>query len=183
MWATELSDVLFGTPRPITGISNLGVLKENEVNIIVHSHEPTLSEMIVEAARDSRILELAKLKGADRINVCGMCCTGNEMLMRHDVPIAGNFLQQELAIITGAVDAMVVDVQCIMPSLTGIANCYHTEIIATSPKAKFPGARHVPFNEEKALEVAREIVIIAVENFPKRNVEGIWYPGTWKNRV
>lgn len=176
MWATELSDVLFGTPQPLQGVSNLGVLKKNEVNIVVHGHEPTLSEMIVLAARDPAILELARSKGAERINVCGMCCTGNELLMRHEVPIAGNFLQQELAVITGAVEAVVVDVQCIMPALTGTASCYHTLVISTSPKAKFPGARHIPFDEARALEVAREIVTAAVENFPRRNKERVFIP-------
>lgn len=176
MWATELSDVLFGTPQPLQGVSNLGVLKKNEVNIVVHGHEPTLSEMIVLTARDPAILELARSKGAERINVCGMCCTGNELLMRHEVPIAGNFLQQELAVITGAVEAVVVDVQCIMPALTGTASCYHTLVISTSPKAKFPGARHIPFDEARALEVAREIVTAAVENFPRRNKERVFIP-------
>ncbi len=176
MWATELSDVLFGTPKPVEGVSNLGVLKEDEVNVIVHGHEPTLSEMIVAAARDPELLELAASRGAKRINVCGMCCTGNELLMRHGVPVAGNFLQQELAIITGAVEAMVVDVQCIMPALTGLAACYHTEIISTSPKAKFPGAKHVPFEEQNALAIAREIVKIAVENYPNRNPDRVFIP-------
>lgn len=176
MWATELSDVLFGTPQPLKGKSNLGVLKDNEVNIIVHGHEPTLSEMIVKAAREPEMTELAKNKGAEKVNVSGMCCTGNELLMRHDVPIAGNFLQQELAIITGSVEAMVVDVQCIMPSLTEIAKCYHTEIISTSPKAKFPDARHIPFSEEKALEVAREIVKTAIDNYSNRNMDKTFIP-------
>ena len=31
---------------------NLGVLKEDEVNIIVHGHEPTLSEMILAAVNE-----------------------------------------------------------------------------------------------------------------------------------
>jgi len=176
MWATELSDVLFGTPKPHRGESNLGVLKEDEVNIVVHGHEPTLSEMIVQAARDPQMIELAKSKGAKGINICGMCCTGNELLMRHDIPIAGNFLQQELAIITGAVEAMIVDVQCIMPSVTGVAGCYHTKIISTSPKAKFPGARHVAFDEEKALQTAGEVVRIAVENYPNRNKAKVFIP-------
>ncbi len=176
MWATELSDVLFGTPRPVEGVSNLGVLKEDQVNIIVHGHEPTLSEMIVAAARDSELLELAQAKGARGISISGMCCTGNELLMRHGVPVAGNFLQQELAIITGAVEAMIVDVQCIMPALTGLAACYHTEIISTSPKARFPGAKHVPFEEKSALKIARDIVRLAVENFANRNPERVFIP-------
>lgn len=165
MIATELSDVLFGTPQPKTALSNLGVLKQDEVNLIVHGHEPTLSDMIVAASQDPDLLALAAKYGAKGINVAGICCTGNEVLMRHGIPIAGNFLQQELALITGAVEAMVVDVQCIFPSLGAVAGCFHTKLISTSPKAKFPNATHIEFHEEHALDIAREIVRTAVENF------------------
>jgi carbon-monoxide dehydrogenase catalytic subunit len=168
MIATELQDILFGTPAPILGKANLGVLKEKEVNIIIHGHEPLLSEMIVAAAREPEMLELAKSKGAEGINLSGMCCTANEILMRHGVPIAGNFLQQELAIVTGVVDAMVVDVQCIMQSIQTVAECYHTKIITTAPKAKIPGATHIEFDEHDAMKSAREIVKTAIENFPNR---------------
>jgi len=168
MIATELQDILFGTPAPVLGKVNLGVLKEDEVNLIIHGHEPLLSEMIVVVAQEPGMVELAKSKGANGINIAGMCCTANEILMRHGVPIAGNFLQQELAIVTGAVDAMVVDVQCIMQSLTTVAECYHTKIITTSPKAKITGAVHIEFDEHNALESARAIVRTAIENFPNR---------------
>jgi len=168
MIATELQDILFGTPAPVVGRTNLGVLEQDEVNIIIHGHEPLLSEMIVAAAQDPKMIELAKSKGAKGINLAGMCCTANEILMRHGVPIAGNFLQQELAIVTGAVDAMVVDVQCIMQSITTVAECYHTKIITTSPKAKIPGALHMEFNEHNAMESAMAIVKTAIENFPNR---------------
>jgi len=168
MIATDMSDVLFGTPQPVKSLSNLGVLKEDEVNIVLHGHEPTLSEMIVAATQDPELIALAKELGAKGINVAGMCCTGNEILMRHGIPIAGNFLQQELAIITGAVEAMIVDVQCIMPALPDLAGCFHTQIISTSPKAKFPGATHIEFHEEHAYQTAKEIVRGAVENYPNR---------------
>ena len=168
MIATELSDVLFGTPTPVRSQSNLGVLKNDQVNLVVHGHEPTLSEMIVAAAQDPDMLALAKKYGAKGINVVGMCCTGNEVLMRHGIPIAGNFLQQELAVITGAVEAMIVDVQCIMPALGAVAGCFHTKFISTSPKAKFPGATHIEFHEEHAYEIAKEIVRTAVENYRLR---------------
>lgn len=174
--ATELSDVLFGTPKPVKGQSNLGVLQEDQVNIILHGHEPTLSDIIVFAARDPELLELAKSKGAKGINICGMCCTGNEILMRHGVPVAGNFLQQELAIVTGAVEAMVVDIQCIMPALPQVAGCYHTKIISTSAKAKFPGAEHIEMDEHNAFEVAKKIVRTAVENFPNRKADKVNIP-------
>jgi carbon-monoxide dehydrogenase catalytic subunit len=169
MIATDLSDVLFGTPKPVKSTANLGVLKEDEVNIVVHGHEPTLSEMIVAASQDPEMIELAMQSGAQGINVTGMCCTGNEILMRHGIPMAGNFLQQELAIITGSVEAMIVDVQCIMPALPDLAGCFHTKIISTSPKAKFPGATHIEFHEEHAYEIAKTIVREAVENYGNRN--------------
>jgi len=168
MIATELQDILFGTPSPVLSQVNLGVLKEDEVNLIIHGHEPLLSEMIVAAAQEPEMIELAKSKGAKGINLAGICCTANEILMRHGVPLAGNFLQQELALVTGAVDAMVVDVQCIMESLPDIAQCYHTKIITTSPKAKITGAMHIEFDEHKAMESAKEVIRTAIENFPKR---------------
>jgi carbon-monoxide dehydrogenase catalytic subunit len=165
MIATELSDVLFGTPTVKKSAVNLGVLKKDEVNIIVHGHEPTLSEMIVAASQDKELIELAKKYDAKGINITGLCCTGNEVLMRQGVPSVGNFIQQELAILTGAVEAMIVDVQCIFPSLGAISSCFHTKFISTSPKAKFPGAIHMEFHEEKAFELAKEIVRTAVENY------------------
>ena len=169
MIATELQDVLFGTPSPTMSRANLGVLEEDKVNIIVHGHEPILSEMVAAAACDPDLIELAKQQGASGINVAGMCCTGNELMMRHGIPVAGNFLQQELAITTGAVDAMVVDVQCIMPALGDLSGCFHTKLISTSPKAKFPGATHIEFNEQFAYEVAETIVKTAVMNYSNRN--------------
>ncbi len=168
MLATELQDILFGTPAPVLGQANLGVLEADEVNIIIHGHEPLLSEMIVAAAQEPEMVKLAESKGAKGINLSGMCCTANEILMRHGVPIAGNFLQQELAIVTGVVEAMVVDVQCIMQSIQTVAECYHTKIITTSPKAKITGATHIEFDEHDALKSAREIVKTAIDNFPNR---------------
>ncbi|NQS90691.1 carbon monoxide dehydrogenase, partial [Patescibacteria group bacterium] len=176
MIATELQDIMFGTPVPTLGKANLGVLKEDEVNIIVHGHEPLLSEMIVIAVSDKGLLKLAEEKGAKGINIAGICCTANELLMRHGIPIAGNMLQQELAILTGAVEAMVVDVQCIMQSLPVIAQCFHTEIITTSSRAKIPGATHIQFDEHNALASAKEIVRKGIEKFPKRQKEKVRIP-------
>ncbi len=168
MLATDLSDVLFGTPKPLVSEANLGVLKEDEVNILVHGHEPTLSEMIVAAAQKPEMIEYAKSKGAKGINLAGICCTANEVLMRHGISPAGNFLHQELAIITGSVDAMIVDVQCVLQALSPLAQKYHTKLITTSPKAKIPGAVHVEFDEQRAMEIAEEIVRMGVDNYENR---------------
>jgi len=168
MIATELQDVMFGNPAPVYSQINLGVLKEDEVNLIIHGHEPHLAEILAVVAQDPEMIEYAKSKGAKGINLAGMCCTANEILMRHGVPIAGNFLQQELAIVTGAVEAMVVDVQCIMQGLVDVASCFHTKIITTDPRAKIEGATHMEFDERKAAESAKNILRTAIDNFPNR---------------
>ena len=166
--ATDVSDILFGTPAPILGQANLGVLKEKMVNVVVHGHEPTLSQMIVAATQDPEIIEYARAAGAEGINLSGICCTANEILMRQGIPAAGNFLSQELCILTGAVEAMIVDVQCIMQALVGLADNFHTEIITTSPKVKIKGATHIEFDERHALTIAKEILRRAIDNYKNR---------------
>jgi len=170
MIATDLQDVLFGCPYPVRSEANLGILKEDHVNLIIHGHEPLLSEMIVQAAELPEMIELAKQKGAKGIQLGGICCTANEILMRHGVPLAGDFLQQELAIVTGAVDAMVVDVQCIMENIANVADCFHTKIITTNPRAKIASGHttHIEFDEHTAFEDAKKIVRETIENFSKR---------------
>jgi carbon-monoxide dehydrogenase catalytic subunit len=169
MIATDISDILFGTPAPILGQANLGVIKDDMVNVILHGHEPSLSEMIVAASQDPEILEYARLAGANGINLAGICCTANEILMRQGIPAAGNFLHQELSILTGAVEAMVVDVQCIMQALVGLARNFHTQIITTSPKVRITGATHIEFDERKALTVAKTILKTAIDNYKNRD--------------
>ena len=176
MIATDLQDVLFRAPQPLRSAVNLGVLRKDAVNIIVHGHEPVLSEMLVVASRDPGLLTMAEGQGAAGINIAGICCTANEILMRHGVPVAGNFLQQELAVITGAVDLMVVDVQCVMPSLGSLTSCFHTKLITTSQKAKMPGVEHVAFEEARALDAAKEIVARAVENYSRRDPRKVTIP-------
>jgi len=173
MISTELQDVLFGNPVPVYGQINLGVLKRDEVNVVVHGHEPLLPEMLVSAVNDPEIQKAARAVGAKGVNLAGMCCSANEILMRHGIPVAGNFLQQELAIVTGVVDVMTVDVQCEMQSLAQVAKCYHTKLITTSAKAKIDGAMHIEFDEHRAPDVAKKILMEAIQNFKnrKRNVE------------
>jgi len=168
MIATELQDILFGNPAPVFSQINLGVLKDDEVNFIIHGHEPYLAEVLAIVTQDPEMIEYAKSKGAKGINLAGMCCTANEILMRHGIPIAGNFLQQELAIVTGAVEAMVVDVQCIMQGLVEIANCYHTKVITTDTRAHIEGATHMEFDEHNAIASAKAIVKAVIDNFPNR---------------
>ncbi|MBO8182117.1 MAG: anaerobic carbon-monoxide dehydrogenase catalytic subunit [Archaeoglobus sp.] len=174
--ATEFQDILFGTPMVKEVQANLGVIDPDYVNIIVHGHEPVLSEKIVEIAESEEMQEKAKRAGAKGLNILGMCCTGNEILMRQGVPIAGNILHSELSIVTGAIDAMVVDVQCIFPALGELTDCFHTVFISTSEQAKFEKGIHIQFEEDKASETARKIIEKAIEAYSRRDKSKIYVP-------
>ena len=176
MAGTEFSDVMFGTPKPVDTEANLGVMKEDMVNIIVHGHDPSLSEMICEYAEDPEMIALAKEVGANGINVAGVCCTSNEVAMRRGVPMAGNFLQQENVVLTGACEAIVVDVQCIFPALGPLSKCFHTKFITTSPIAQMPDSDFIRFDADTAGENAKKIVRAAVENFVNRKKELVHIP-------
>jgi len=173
MLATDLQDVLFGTPYPVQSEANLGVMKEDHVNLIVHGHEPVLSEIIVAVAQDKEMVDYAKSKGAKGIQLSGICCTANEILQRHGIPSATTFLSQELAIITGACDAMVVDIQCIFQNLANVSACFHTKLITTHPIAKMEqdNVIHIEFDEHHAIEDAKKIVKMAIDNFENRKAE------------
>ena len=176
MMGTEFSDVLFGTPKPIDTEANLGVMNAENVNIVVHGHDPSLSEMICEYADDPEMIAYAKEMGAKGITVSGVCCTSNEVAMRRGVPMAGNFLQQENVVLTGACEAIVVDVQCIFPALGPLSKCFHTKFITTSPIAQMPDSDFIRFSPENAGENAKAIVKMAIENFKNRKPELVHIP-------
>ncbi len=176
MMGTEFSDVLFGTPKEVETEANLGVMVEENVNIVVHGHDPSLSEMICEYADSKEMIDYAKSMGAQGITVSGVCCTSNEVAMRRGVPMAGNFLQQENVVLTGACEAIVVDVQCIFPALGPLSKCFHTKFITTSPIAQMPDSEFIRFNAKTAGENAKLIVKTAIENFKNRNKDLVYIP-------
>ncbi len=176
MMGTEFSDVMFGTPRPIDTEANIGVMEKENVNIVVHGHDPSLSEMIVYFANDPEMIAYAKSMGAKGITVSGVCCTSNEVTMRHGIPMAGNYLNQENVVLTGACEAIVVDVQCIFPALGPLSKCFHTKFITTSPVARIPDSEFIQFSAETADVSAKAIVKMAIENFKNRNPELVHIP-------
>ncbi len=176
MIATELQDIMFGTPKPTQGRSNIGVIKKDYVNIVVHGHEPQLAEAMVLASSDPDVDKAAKAVGAKGIVISGLCCTANELLVRHGIPMVGHMTIQESVIATGAVEAMVVDIQCVMQSLADAAKQFHTKLITTLEKAKIYGAEHIGFEDEHALEVAKKIILVAIENYKNRDNSKVFIP-------
>ena len=184
MMGTEFSDVMFGTPKPVDSTANIGVMEKDNVNIVVHGHDPSLSEMIVYYANDPEMIALAKSVGAKGITISGVCCTANEVAMRHGIPMAGNFLSQENVVLTGACEAIVVDVQCIFPALGPLSKCFHTKFITTSPICRMPDSEFIQFSAENAGDNAKAIVKMAIENFKNRKPELVNIPNqVQKTRV
>ncbi|VVB90054.1 Hydroxylamine reductase [uncultured archaeon] len=181
--SSEFQDVLFGIPAPVQSKIGFNVLDANKVNVVIHGHVPLLSEKLVELSEDEELLKSARASGASGINIVGCCCTGNEVLMRHGVPLAGSNLQQELVIATGLVEAFVADIQCIYPNVENVAGKFHTKIITTMKEARLPGALHIPFEEEHADEAARDILATAVANFQKRGKNTYLPKGEPKNLI
>lgn len=170
MVATEISDILFGTPTPVRAEVNMGCLKEDQVNIIIHGHEPNLFESMLDSVNDPSLLKAAKEAGAEGINLVGMCCSGAEMLSRHGIPHAGNFMSTEAILVTGAVDAMGVDVQCIKQGLAKVADCYGTKLFTTNPRCHIEGVEHIEFQEHAPRECTDAIVENAIVRFKNRNM-------------
>jgi carbon-monoxide dehydrogenase catalytic subunit len=183
MLGTEITDILFGTPTVRTTEGNLGVLEKEMVNIVVHGHDPAFSEMVVTAAEVKELVDYAKSKGAKGINMVGLCCTANEVAMRHGVRMAGNFLQQENAVLTGVVEMMCVDVQCIFPALAPLSECFHTKFVTSSPIARIPGSIYVEFKPETAFEQAKDLVKMAIDNYQNRDGSKMFIPGTKQSAV
>jgi carbon-monoxide dehydrogenase catalytic subunit len=183
MLGTEVTDILFGTPTVRTTEGNLGVLEQDMVNIVVHGHDPAFSEMVVTAAEVKELVDYARSKGARGINMVGLCCTANEVAMRHGVRMAGNFLQQENAILTGAVEMMCVDVQCIFPALAALSDCFHTKFVTSSPIARIPGSIYIEFKQDTAFQQAKDLVRMAIDNYQNRDRDKVYIPSTKQNAV
>ncbi len=169
MVGTEVSDILFGTPVPVNTQVNMGVLKEDQVNIIIHGHEPNLFESMIASVGDPALAAKAKEAGAQGINLVGMCCSGLEVLSRHAIPHAGNFMSTEAVLVTGAVDAMAVDVQCIKQGLASVAECYGTRFFTTNPRARIEGAEHIELHEGDPRECTDKVVLLAIDRFSRRD--------------
>ena len=178
MIATELQDLLLNNPQPIRARVNVGseVIKKDMVNVAVHGHDPILADALAIASQDPEIIAEAKKVGAKGVNLLGVCCTGNEVLMRRGIPVAASFIQQEAVIATGALEAVVVDIQCIMQNIVKIAEKFHTLVITTSDISKMEGAHHISFKAENALDIAKEILKLAISRYPMRDKSRVKIP-------
>ena len=73
---------------------------------------------------------------------------------------------------------MAVDIQCVMQALAETAKHFHTKLVTTLSKAKIAGAEHVEFEDEHALEAAKKIIMMAIENYKNRDPKKVFIPSS-----
>ena len=171
---TTLQEILIGTSNITEGEVNIGILDPLTINIIAHGHQPLLALKVLDAARDSKLVEKAKGVGAKGIKVYGSLCEGQQLLnisnQYKDVFMGqiGNWIQQEFVLATGAVDLMFFDYNCVMPSMVEIAKRYHTKLISTDKVMRHAGVERLEFEPDNASDIAGKIVNKAIEAFTQR---------------
>lgn len=85
------------------------------------------------------------------------------------VGLTGNWLSNEYALATGAVDVMAADMNCTVPTSQLYAEKYNSKIIPVTKLVDVPGAQDkIIYDPTKAEEQAREIIDIAIENYKER---------------
>jgi len=167
-------DALFGTPQPHTAHVDLGILDPDCVNILPNGHEPFMGFALVKAAEAEDVQQRAREAGAKGLRIVGSIETGQEMMQRLAesdvfVGMTGNWICEEYAIATGAVDVFAMDMNCSVPSLGEIADRYGTKLVAVSHVIGVPGTHErVDYVPEQAEAQAQRIIDIAIENFRER---------------
>jgi len=170
--ATTVQDILLGVPKVGKVKTNLTVIERDKINVVIHGHIPFLPDVVVRAAEEYN----DDPSHEPKVNVVGMCCTGMEVLMRRGINFGGDILQQELAIATGAIELVVVDIQCTQPAIVDAAKHFHTKIVTTDPMAKMEGTTYIEFEPERATDIGRELIKMAVDNYAMRDHAKVFIP-------
>ncbi len=169
-----IQDVLFGTPMPHESYADLGVLDPQYVNIAVDGHEPFVGAALIKMAEREDVQNRAKETGAQGLRVVGFIETGQELLQRIDSPvfsgIVGNWIVQEFALATGAVDVFAADMNCALPTLPDYQQ-YGFKLVPVSKLVRFQGmddGDSMDYEPEKAEEIANNLIDVAIDNFKQR---------------
>ncbi|MDI3280567.1 MAG: anaerobic carbon-monoxide dehydrogenase catalytic subunit [Bacillota bacterium] len=174
-----LQDILLGTPAPTRSQADLGILDPAYVNIVAHGHVPLMATAVLQEAQREEMQALAREAGAKGIRVLGSMCTGQELLQRMKTTArgfagqTGNWITQEFLVATGAVDLVMMDMNCSIPALKLAADRFHTRLVSVDRILRLDGVEeHVDYDPVKAREQAQELIRLAVEAYRRRAADG-----------
>lgn len=168
-----IQDILFGTPMSHESYADLGILDPEYVNIAVDGHEPFVGAALIKLAESEEVQEKAKKAEAKGLRIIGFIETGQELIQRFNSPvfagIVGNWIVQEFALATGAVDVFAADMNCALPSLPEYQR-YGVKIVPVSRLVRLRGIDEgLDYEPEKAEKIAKELIDMAIENFKQRD--------------
>jgi len=170
-----VQDILLGTPEITESEADLGILDEGTVNIVAHGHVPLVATAVLDAVADEELVQMAREAGAKGIKVYGSMCTGQELMQRKGTSAGefagqlGNWLNQEYMVATGAVDLVMMDLNCSIPGLKTVADNYHTKLVSVNRILRMAGVEsNVDYEPERVEEQARELVMMAIEAYKGR---------------
>jgi len=170
-----MQDILLGSPQISATEADLGAIDPSRVNILAHGHVPLMATAVLQAARSGEMLELAREAGASGIDVHGSMCTGQELMQRQTTSAqgfksqTGNWLHQEYTVATGAIDLVMMDMNCSIPGLKEVADRFHTRLVSVDRILRMAGVEdHLDYEPEKVADQAKELVKMAIEAYKKR---------------
>lgn len=177
------TDIVYGLPQRSKLNVNLGsIQQEGCINIGINGHAPMVAFAICDIVGTPKIMEKVKAAGAGDIKLYGMCCTGGEFVERDlGIPLVAMASSAEMAVATGAFEAIVVDQQDVLPGMMPVARRFHTKVITTSPSGRKEGAIVLELdyylkNLDKIYELAEQILDIAIDNYRNRDVQKVHIP-------
>ncbi|MBS3900449.1 MAG: anaerobic carbon-monoxide dehydrogenase catalytic subunit [Dethiobacter sp.] len=173
-----VQEILMGTQEISMKQQNMGLLKENMVNIITNGHMPLLAHVAIDLASSDEWQQKARQAGADGMQILGHVCEGQQLANyegMHNLKAfggqEGEWLSQEYLLATGVVDLFMFDYNCTVPTMPLFAKRFGTKLLSTHPVIKLQGTETLDFVPEKMKEQAERALSMALEAFSKRKAE------------
>ena len=173
-----LQEILMGTQKIRAAKQNMGLLKQDMVNIITNGHMPLTAHVVIELASTPEWQEKAKKAGASGLQILGHVCEGQQLLNYKDTGEMsayggqeGEWLSEEYLFATGAVDLFMFDYNCTIPTLPLYAERFGTRMVSTHEVIRMPGTEVVEFKPEEMKKQAEKILEMAIEAYTKRKAE------------
>ncbi len=182
-------DILFGTPKPHASKVDLGIIDPGYVNIAVNGHEPFVGAALIKLAEKEEVQDMAKAAGAKGIKIIGSIETGQELQQRYAANgvfagLTGNWITQEFALATGAIDVFAMDMNCSLPTLAVYEEKYNTTLVPVSKLVRIRGVkRNLDYSPEEVEQQAKELVELAINNFKNRDGKSTYVPQRQQDAV
>lgn len=170
-----IQEILMGTQKIAMKKQNMGLLKENMINIVTNGHMPLLAHVAIDLASTDEWQQKAKDAGAGGMQILGHVCEGQQLMNysgTHDQKgyggQEGEWLSQEYLLATGVVDLFMFDYNCTVPTMPLFAKRFGTKLLSTHPVIKLQGTETLDFVPEKMKEQAEKALDKAIEAFKER---------------